>query len=397
MAKNQHPVLLKCVPSFLIARPARGTPEISQARHGPLTIAGLFRTASGVGRSARACADALNALSLNPVHVDLSAMFGQVDMEAEHSLRRMPLDMMGTLMLHLNAPETTLALKALGLFRPRRWRVIGHWVWELERMPPEQTRVSRHLTEIWAPSTFVRNAIASSVSIPVKVVPYYLRVPSNLRPERARFSLKDDEIAVLSMADGRSSLTRKNLIGSIRVFLAAVGDRPNCRLILKTRNLGIHERAAEDVLAAVRHHKQMTLIDRPLSSRDTLSLIRSCDIFLSLHRAEGFGLTMAEAMALGKPVIATGWSGNMDFMCEDTAAIVPYRFVPVVDASDIYESASEARWAEPDERLATQILTGLLDNPERRRRLGACATAAIVKRLSAENYRIALGDEADPI
>lgn len=397
MTRHHHLRFLRHIPLFLIAPPARGAHDTSKARDGPLTIAGLFRTASGIGQSARACADALTALSLNSVHVDLSAMFGQEDMAAEQPLHRMPLDLTGTLMLHLNAPETTLALKALGLFRPRRWRVIGHWVWELERMPPEQTRVSRHLTEIWAPSTFVRNAIASSVSAPVKVVPYYLRVPSNLRPEKAKFSLKDDEIVVLSMADGRSSLTRKNLIGSIRVFLAAAGDRPNCRLVLKTRNLAIHERAAEEVLAAVRHHKQITLIDRPLSSRDTLSLIQSCDIFLSLHRAEGFGLTMAEAMALGKPVIATGWSGNMDFMCEGTAAIAPYRFVPVVDASDIYESVSEARWAEPDERLATQILNGLLDNPERRRQLGACASAAILKRLSAENYRVALEDEADPI
>lgn len=110
------------------------------------------------------------------------------------------------------------ALKSLGLFWPRRWRVIGQWVWELDRLLPAFARASKYLAEIWTPTTFSAGAIAPFVDVPVKIVPYFLKIPENVQPERERFLLKEKEIVILSMADGRSSITRKNLIGSIKVF-----------------------------------------------------------------------------------------------------------------------------------------------------------------------------------
>lgn len=118
------------------------------------------------------------------------------------------------------------------------------------------------------------------------------------------------------------------------IFFPILGRHPNCRLLLKTRNLSC-DHLAKEIIAAVRECPKITLIDQSLSSIEMFRLIQSCDIYLSLHRAEGFGLVIAEAMALGKPVVATGWSGNMDFMCEDTAAVVPFKLVPVSDSSGV--------------------------------------------------------------
>lgn len=310
-------------------------------------------------------------------------------MQAEHPLSRMPFNAFGTLILSLNAPETVLALKALRMFWPRRWRVIGQWVWELDRALPVFGQTSKYFTEIWAPSAFSAAAIAPSVGIPVKIVPYYLNIPENIQPKREELHLKDDEVVILSMADGRSSLTRKNMFGSIRVFNALLKKHPNCRLILKTRNLLI-DPLSKDICAAVREFPQITLIDRSLSSVETIRLIQSCDIYLSLHRAEGFGLVIAEAMRLGKAVVATGWSGNVDFMSDEAAAPVRYTLVPVTDTAGVYKQTNGECWAEPDEQSAVDILDRLVGNSQLRRRLGAAAKESIQKKLSAENYMRAI-------
>ena len=163
-------------PDWLIAGPARRPLPVALARRGPIVIAGLFRTASGIGQSARACADAFAALGIESVNVDLSSVFRQEDMQAEHPLSRMPTNAFGTLILSLNAPETIFALKALRLFWPRRWRVVGQWVWELDRALPVFGQTSKYFTEIWAPSAFSAAAIAPSVDVPVKIVPYFSKI-----------------------------------------------------------------------------------------------------------------------------------------------------------------------------------------------------------------------------
>src|SRR5262249_47319799 len=147
-------------------------------------------------------------IGLQAINVDLSELFNQADLPAEHVLEKMPSALSGILILNLNAPETVVGLRALRLYAPRRWRGIGAWVWELETASSDWLPISSHLTEIWVPSTFVMAAFAPLVKVPVRIVPYFIKIPDDIRPERSRYAISNDDVVILSMADGRSSFDR---------------------------------------------------------------------------------------------------------------------------------------------------------------------------------------------
>src|SRR5262249_21291356 len=149
---------------------------------------------------------------LSPIAVDLSEFFGQADYDPPYALEPMPEARRGTLILHANAPETERALFKLGMFRPKQWRTIGCWAWELEAAPASWAAAQRHLSEVWALSSFVENAFQQKLSIPVKTV-RPLVSPPPVSADRQRFNIPGRAIACLTMADGRSSFERKNTAG----------------------------------------------------------------------------------------------------------------------------------------------------------------------------------------
>jgi glycosyltransferase involved in cell wall biosynthesis len=359
--------------------------ELSDAKNGPLVVAGLFRTASGIGESARICADALERQGVAVQRLDLSAIFGQVDLSGDES-RSLPPDRAGTLVLHLNAPETLKALTAMRLIGWRRWRVVGFWVWELEAIPQSWEKVARCLSEIWTPSSFSAAAISGTVNLPIIITPHCICPPKRIPKSRFRDGIPEQDTVILTMADGRSSLFRKNLAGAVDVFCKGLGDRSDCWLIVKTRNLRLNAAIADKISALARRHPRIRLVDDAVSSAERWSLINACDIYLSLHRSEGFGLTLAEAMALAKPVVATGWAGNMDFMDARTACIVPFDLLPVDDPTHIYRHAAGARWAEPDIGAAAAALRRLANAPEDRAAMGRRAQARIAQQLDGAGY-----------
>jgi glycosyltransferase involved in cell wall biosynthesis len=126
--------------------------------------------------------------------------------------------------------------------------------------------------------------------------------------------------------------------------------------------------------AAVAGAQNIRIIEDALSSDARDALVARADVVVSLHRSEGFGLTLAEAMLAGKPVIATNWSGNLDFMTPDTSALIRCDLIPVCDPGGPYEGI-EAVWAEPDIGHAAAEMTRLVE-PDQRRRLGAAAQHA---------------------
>lgn len=364
---------------LLAARPL----EPGLVPEGPLVIAGFFRTASGLGEAARACVAALEDQGRAVVAVDLSDAFGQCDLVPDIQLSDMPSARKGTLVLHANAPETERALFVLGMQRPRRWRVIGSWNYELSRIPLSWRAAERHLTEIWAPTRFVVEAIKNVVATPVKLAPHFV-APSSKPPRMRRKGG-----VCLTMADGRSSFERKNVLGAIEVFRRAAAGRDDCSLVVKTRNLTEFSAYADKIAVACAGDPRIRLIDRSLDAVARAELFETCDIFLSLHRAEGFGLAIAEAMALGAAIIATDWSGSRDFVDETCGIPVPAQMVPVVDASGVYGNAS-GMWAEPDSAAAVAALSVLLDDPALRMRLGEAARRKIASTLDGSGYARAL-------
>jgi glycosyltransferase involved in cell wall biosynthesis len=181
-------------------------------------------------------------------------------------------------------------------------------------------------------------------------------------------------VVVLVCFNLASSFERKNPLGAIAAFRAAFGDRPDRLLVLKLTNPEHFPDDFARLATAVAGTSNIRLETRTMPRTDTFALIAASDIVLSLHRSEGFGLVPAEAMMLGKPVIATGWSGNMDFMDDRSAALVRHLLVEVQDARGVY-SIPGASWAEPDIAQAAEWLVRLADNAEARLALGRAGQA----------------------
>ena len=173
----------------------------------------------------------------------------------------------------------------------------------------------------------------------------------------------------LAMADGRSSFTRKNPTGAVQAFRMAFGRSKFARLFLKLSGTADQLRDLESTFGDL-SDVNVKIIRDFLSPTALDSLYQETDVLLSLHRAEGFGLPMLEAMARGIPVVATGWSGNLDFMSASDSRLVPYKLIPVMDASAVYRGSS---WADPDVPSAAQALRDLANDPAEYALLAAAA------------------------
>lgn len=371
--------------AFMLPRPrAAGKPGLPDE---PLIVAGMFRTGNGIGRAARSCYDALRAEGFDPIAVDLSSMFHQADMESAVQLGSIPRRERGTLILFANPPEVERALMGLGLRRWHNWRIIGAWAWELPAAPAEWTRQTRFISEIWAPSRFVADAFAARYDRPVHVVPHFV-VPAGA--DEASADGKDAPLRILTLADGRSSLERKNPAAAVRMFQAAFPRDTGTELVVKCRNLSMFPDYARDLADAAGGDSRITLLDTTLSDREHARLLAHSDIVLSAHRSEGFGFHLAEAMAAGKSVIATGWSGNLEFMSADASLLLPYTLRPVVDPTGIYSGGCGSAWADVDFDAGVDALRSLAGDGGKRRQMGARAKDAIKRRLGSDAYRNAL-------
>ena len=184
---------------------------------------------------------------------------------------------------------------------------IGVWAWETDQVPDRWKSSFELLDEIWVYTDYVADNLARAASIPVRRVP-----PPVLRPEPGDVQLDlglPDGFRFLFMFDFFSTIQRKNPVGLVEAFRLAFEPGEGPQLVIKTIN-GVHRpHALEQLLWAARGRPDIHVIDRSLGARERDALVTGCDCYVSLHRSEGFGLTLAECMALGKPVIATAFSG----------------------------------------------------------------------------------------
>jgi len=354
-------------------KPSMVTPHASA----PLVVAGAFRSASGIGAAARSTYHALRSAGLDPVAVDITKHFTRVDLDPCMTFSELPNGAQGTLILHINAPEVPRALKYFRYMHARPWRVIGYWAWELPVFPKGWDTSLRLVSQLWTLSDYTARSLRGHERAPeVLSFPVSISAPPDVVPDRKRFGFADETFTVLTMADTHSSLTRKNPIGAIRAFRMAFGDRADRRLIVKTRNLDESSEAETALRVAIGEAPNITVLDGALTEADKWALLASVDALISLHRAEGFGMPLAEAMALGVPVVATGWSGNMSFMTTENSLPVRYSLAEVTDPFGIYEGFG-GEWAEPLEADAAEKLKVLADDAELRRRIGAAAKASV--------------------
>jgi glycosyltransferase involved in cell wall biosynthesis len=184
----------------------------------------------------------------------------------------------------------------------------------------------------------------------------------------------------LFVFDYLSTVQRKNPVGLIEAFKLAFAPGEGPQLLIKTINAPLRPLAEEEVLWAAHGRPDIHVIDRSLSGEELSGLMAACDCYASLHRAEGFGLTMAEAMAIGKPVIGTGYSGNVDFMSEENSYLVDYTIGRVGAECEIYPA--EGEWADPNVEHAAQLMRRVRDSPEEAKAKGARAKEEVARLLS---------------
>lgn len=365
-----------------VALPALSVPT---DRGGPLVVAGLFSTASGVGEGARSTWRALNDAGLSPIAVDLSERFAQVDYRSDIPLSSMPEDADGTLILQVNARETLAALRRLGMRRGRNWYTVGYWAWELPTFPPGWEDAFPLVSEIWTVSNFAASAFRKGPSPPpVAVFGHAVSPPPKILADRAQFGLPEDAFVFLAFADSKSSIERKNPVAAIESHKRAFGDDPSSILLVKTRNLDRSPKARARLEAAVAGAMNVRLLDVSLSEKARWELLNAVDAVVSLHRAEGFGLVIAEAMALGKPAIATAWSGNMDFCTEESIWLVDSHLVETEDPYGVY-STYASQWAEVDLDHAAECFQTVRSDADKRTEKAAIARDTIAHLGSSKN------------
>jgi hypothetical protein len=228
---------------------------------------------------------------------------------------------------------------------------------------------------------YVAAAIRTTVSKPVHICPIPLRRPDPSPASRADLGLPEGFV-FLFMFDFLSNIHRKNPIGLIEAFCQAFRPGEGPTLVLKSINGELSRGPFEAVRAATGGRPDVVAMDRYLPARDRDALMSSCDCYVSLHRSEGFGLTLAEAMALEKPTIATAYSGNMAFMTPENSFLVPWQSARVPSGCEPYPKGDS--WAEPDLGAAASLMRQVYDNPVLARDRGRLARADVFDRLSPE-------------
>jgi glycosyltransferase involved in cell wall biosynthesis len=282
--------------------------------------------------------------------------------------------------------------------RPRY--TIAPWFWELGLVPDEFAAQAPRLDEIWAASRFVRDVLVAAVPVgtPVVVVPCLVDVPMPPVVERSDFGIPDDAVVYFFNFDAWSSAARKNPWGVIDAFGSAFSPEERngpARLVIKVHNLHHTpdlEAPLREAVAAVNG----ILIDAEITREQMNALLASIDVYVSLHRSEGFGLGIAESMFLGKPTVVTAYSGNMDFTHAANSCLVGYEFRPITEMDHVHFPAATAvykpglLWADPSVPQAAAWMRRLYEQPDLRRVLGRAAAATIRDRYSRANVQRAV-------
>lgn len=315
----------------------------------PVWVAGLFDSHAGIAAGARAQIRCFQAGDREVFALNLS---NRMTVETD-SIRNGP----GIVVVHQNPPYFLAALRRFPPGFLAEKYIVAYWAWELEKLPDWWKPSLDYLHEIWVPSRFVADAVARATDKPVRIVPHAV----NLHRSPRRSFAEDGRLRVLFIFDGGSSYARKNPSAAIEAFLTAFGDGDGAELLIKIARHDIYPPGWEALCRKAAGHAHIRLQTEILSDEQLMDLYQSCDIYLSLHRSEGFGLTIFDAMNLGLEVVATGWSGNMDFMTGPRCHAVNYTLISVSDPQRIYPYP-DCRWAEPDVNHAAVLLRRIAES-----------------------------------
>jgi glycosyltransferase involved in cell wall biosynthesis len=343
-----------------------------------INLIGYIAAELGIGEAARSLARACNAVGVPYSVVDVGYQSANLQRDtqalANACTTRFAIDM-----VYVNADQTETTLQYLQKKGLESAYKIGFWHWEQPVLPAAHLASFKHLDEVWVPSAFVHQAVAAVSPVPVMIIPHAMQVRATPGVNRSEFGLPDNKILALVMYDFFSYQHRKNPQAAIAAFRKAVEGRTDAVLVIKTINGNHQPQALAELESHLAGLSGTIIIKEFLTRQQSWDLQSCCDMLISLHRAEGFGLVPAEMMALGKPVVATGWSANMDFMTAENSMPVKYTLEPLAETVGAYPAGP--LWAEADINHAAACIRQLIDQPALRKRLGEQAARDIKEKL----------------
>jgi glycosyltransferase involved in cell wall biosynthesis len=353
----------------------------------PVTLIGYPYAPVGRGEHLRAVWRALGKAEIAAAVVDARGRKSRRQSEFKRlrrsALRRLP---GGIRIFHLNGNAVAAELARMDKRQPGFFRAgynIVYPAWELPRYPDEWSRQLDRFDEVWTATDFVREVLQSSVSVPVRLLRNACEPEITEILGRRYFGLPEDRYLLLFSFDLWSLATRKNPFATIDAFRKLIAARPksNAHLVLKLN----HPEADAATIERLRSTlaglgDRVSLIAATMTNNEARNLTRCCDCYISLHRSEGFGRGPAEAMFFGKPALATGWSGNMEYMNAENSFPIRYELVPVREGEfPVFEGQV---WAEADSDHAAEILVRLIDDPDHGRRVGERAREHMLRNFS---------------
>lgn len=342
-------------------------------------IHGQFGLAEAARGYARALLDHGVPVALRDIDLDLPhawddhALDAYIDNTVPHPVS----------ILFVNPDFQERALQDIGRARLEGRYLIACWFWELETLPAAWMPALAQVDEVLVATAFVEQAVMRVTDKPVLRVPMPLGTIEDSGLQRADFGLPEDAFVFLVTFDFSSRMERKNPAAAIQAFRAAFPpERRDVRLLVKSSNGYRFPHWIKQIFDLAHGDDRIILRDDVIDRAHLNALQRCCDAYVSLHRAEGFGMGLAECMAIGKPVIATAWSGNMEFMDRASAALVDYTLVPVREGE--YPGGEGQRWADADVAQAATWMRRLADDRAAAAALGEAGRQHVQAVLSAE-------------
>lgn len=360
-----------------------------------INLAGYVRAEMGLGQSCRCMAQGMKAAKIPFSVIDYqhgpNARMGDSTWESEmHGVQY------GINVTVINADQMIHAKSRLGkTYWDKRYQ-IAHYAWELPEYPQEWAKISEMFDEIWTPSTFCTQAIAAAVNRPVYTMPYVITPKIQIERSRAYFGLPENKFLFLCMFDVSSVMERKNPKGTVEAFLKAFdADDEHVGLVIKVNDPRKDPWVSAYLEELKQKNKNICFINEVLTRSDVNALIKCCDCFVSLHRSEGFGLVMAEAMYFEKPVIATNWSANTDFMNADNSCPVAYELTTIKQDYAVYKAGQI--WAEPSVDACVYYMKKLVNDPIYYWRIAKAGRETIRKQYGAQRAAKAIRERMKAI
>lgn len=350
------------IPAVFLPDPLRlssfGNNEPVPVQAEGLNVAGYVNAELGVGEAARLLIESVRAAAIPYSVVPHMTQWSRQRIAFDHWGNREPIYDVN--LVCVNADQLPSFVEAGGR---RIWNGryrIAYWWWEVDEFPAEMAAAAELVDEVWVGSAHAARAISRAIAKPVLVVPLPIVAPPQSAITRAELGIPEGFTFLFSF-DFHSVFERKNPLGLIDAYRRAFLSEGEANLIIKTINGAAHPGELSRLHEAADGRSDIHVLDGYMSLERLHGLTHRVDAYVSLHRAEGHGLTIAEALAAGKPVIATGYSGNLEYMNSNNSYLVPYTLIDVSPGRGQYPPS--ARWAEPDLDAAAAMMRSVLERP----------------------------------